>query len=107
MRPLLVSAGDLEYDPAAVAKALPADGEGRKHVAALAELFAAVDVFDGATLEKILHDYVERDGLKFKQVGPPLRVALLGYMGGPHLPEVMDVLGREATLERLRRAAAV
>ncbi len=107
MRTLLTPAETLEYDAAAVARALPADGEGRKHVAALAELFAAAKTFDAPALEKILHDYVERNNLKFKQVGPPLRVALLGYMGGPHLPEVMDVLGREATLERLRRAVAL
>lgn len=107
MRPLLVAAGELEYDAAAVAKALPPVGEGRKHVAALAELFAGAQAFDAPLLEKILHDYVEQSGLKFKQVGPPLRVALLGYMGGPHLPEVMDVLGRDATLERLHRAVTL
>ena len=36
---------------------------------------------------------------------PALRTALMGFMGGPHLPEIMAFLGREETLARLERAA--
>jgi len=54
-----------------------------------------------------VHDYVEQGGLKFKQVGPPLRAALVGAMGGPALPEIMEFLGRAETLARLDRAVAL
>lgn len=104
LRPLLVSAADLAYDEAAVAKALK--DESKPILAALKEALAVTPDFDAAALDTALGAFVEARGLKFKQVGPPLRVALLGYMGGPHLPEVMAVLGREETLARLARVCA-
>jgi glutamyl-tRNA synthetase len=105
MRFMLVDAAALDHDPAAVTKALTA--EGKAHVAALRGLLEKAEPFDKAALEKVVHDYVEQGGLKFKQVGPPLRVALAGSLGGPGLPEIMDVLGRAETLARLDRAATL
>lgn len=104
LRPLLVSAAELVYDEAAVAKALK--DESKPILAALKEALVATADFDGVALDTALNAFVTAQGLKFKQVGPPLRVALLGYMGGPHLPEVMAVLGRDETLARLTRACA-
>ena len=68
---------------------------------------STLPVFDAATLEQLINDYITGHGLKFKQVGPPVRVALMGFLGGPHLHEIMAVLGREETLARLHRAAAL
>lgn len=104
LRPLLVSAAELTYDEAAVAKALK--DESKPILAALKETLANTPDFAAAALDTALAGFVEAQGLKFKQVGPPLRVALLGYMGGPHLPEVMAVLGREETLARLAKVCA-
>lgn len=102
MRFMLVDAASLEYDAAAVAKALTEDG--RKHVAGVRALLADVQPFEREGIEKAVHDYVESNGLKFKQVGPALRVALVGALGGPALPDIMSFLGREASLARLDRA---
>ena len=99
---VLNHADSLEYDPAAVAKALTA--EGRTHVAGVRELLAAVAEFSRESAERVIHDYVESKGIKFKQIGPPLRVALTGRLGGPGLPDVMAAIGREDTLARLDRA---
>lgn len=98
VEPMLVAAQALDFEPAAVGKAWK---EGAaEHVAALREAFAATS-FEAAALEACMHGYVEQGGLKFKQVGPPLRLALTGSLGGPHLPDVMALLGREETLARL------
>ena len=101
--PLLTPAADLPHDAKAVAKNLTDSGKG--HLAALCPVFAATD-FSQDALEAALHDYVEGNGLKLKDVAPALRTALMGFMGGPHLPEIMAFLGREETLARLKRAAA-
>ena len=61
---------------------------------------------DLSVLEAALQGYIEGNGLKFKDVAPALRTALMGFMGGPHLPEIMAFLGKEETLARLARAAA-
>jgi glutamyl-tRNA synthetase len=105
MRFMLVADAELAYDEAAVAKALTE--EGKKHVAGMRALFAGLESFTKETTHDVMAKYVEDNGLKFKAVGPPLRVALVGAMGGPNLPDVMEVLGKERTLARMDRAATL
>ena len=104
-RPLLDSADELAYDEKACAKNLT--DASKAHLNAVAELFAACDPFDAPSLEAALHGYIEGNGLKFKDVAPALRTALMGFMGGPHLPEIMAFLGKDASLARIRRAAGM
>lgn len=104
MECLLVEDAALEFDEKAVKKALTE--EGKMHVARLRELFAALQPFEKDALHTCVQSYVNEHALKFKDVGPPLRVALLGAMGGPNLPDVMEALGKERTLARLDRAQA-
>jgi glutamyl-tRNA synthetase len=48
---------------------------------------------------------VEARGVTMKEVGQPVRVALSGRAQSPALHEVMAVLGRDVTVQRLRAAA--
>ncbi len=105
MQPVLCADADLVFDTGAVAKAL--SEEGRAHLHALRSAFAGCDPFDGQAAHYMLQQYVADNGLKFKMVGPPLRVALLGSMGGPDLAAVMGLLGKDRTLGRLDRAMAL
>lgn len=102
---VLHSAEALPYDSAAVAKALTP--EGRSHVAALRERIAVLPECDREAAEHVIHAYVEEQGIKFKQVAQPLRVALTGSLGGPGLPDVMAALGKNATVARLDRAVSL
>ena len=102
-RPLLVAAADLEYAEKDAAKHLT-DG-GKAHLRALTAIFAACEPFTAENIEAALNAYVADNGLKFKEVAPPLRTALMGFMGGSHLNEIMAFLGRDETLARLARAA--
>ncbi|MDD4701688.1 MAG: glutamate--tRNA ligase, partial [Desulfovibrio sp.] len=101
-RPLLVLAAELEYAEKDATKHLT-DG-GKAHSRALSAVFAACEPFTAESLEAALNAYVADNGLKFKEVAPPLRTALMGFMGGSHLNEIMAFLGRDETLARLERA---
>ena len=101
-RPLLVGAAELEYAAKDADRHFSA--AGKEHLAALAAVFAAVEPFDAPSIESALNAYVADNGLKFKEVAPPLRTALMGFMGGSHLNEIMAFLGRAETLARLARA---
>lgn len=101
MRPLLTPAADLRYDSAAVAKAVTP--EGREHVAALRERLDALPAFDREAVHACIHGYVEEKGIKFKAVGPALRVSLLGQTGGPDLADAMSIMGKQDSLARLDR----
>ena len=45
--------------------------------------------------------YAEETGIKLGEVAQPLRAALTGSKTSPPIFEVMDVLGREESLNRL------
>ena len=98
-----MAAADLEYAEKDAAKHLT-DG-GKAHLRALAAIFAACEPFTAENIEAALNAYVADNGLKFKEVAPPLRTALMGFMGGSHLNEIMAFLGRDETLARLAKAA--
>jgi len=61
--------------------------------------------FTAEALEARVAAWLEDEGLKMKDVAQPARVALTGRTRSPGLFEVMAVLGRDATLERLARGA--
>ncbi len=105
LRPVLVKAQDMTYDEKALKKAHSQDSAVL--IQNLATHMDTVTEFSAEQTEKALNDFVETQGLKFKQVGPPLRVALLGFMGGPHLPDIMAALGKEETQARLARFVAL
>ncbi|WP_458399127.1 glutamate--tRNA ligase [Mailhella sp.] len=87
-------------------KAMKALNEDGKHqLTVLHDLIAEAPEFTAEALDALLHDYVAKGGLKFKQVGPPLRSALTGLAGGPSVHDVMAALGREESLARIKRAA--
>ena len=102
LRPLLTKAAHLAYDQEALAKML--SEEGRGYVRELKEGLAALATFDREAVQSCIHGYVEEKGVKFKALGPPLRLSLLGSNGGPDLADVMAALGRDESLARLDRA---
>ncbi|MFZ5428265.1 MAG: glutamate--tRNA ligase [Thermodesulfobacteriota bacterium] len=90
-----------EMDAQAAAKFLT--DEVKPHLASLAGIFAKAPVFEQEPLEAAAKAYLDEQGLKFKAVAQPLRVALTGRTASPGLFEMMQAMGRERVLERLGR----
>lgn len=101
-RPLLIPAAQLEYAEKDARKHLNA--AGATHLMALEEIFKDIEPFDAGSVEQALNTYVADNSLKFKEVAPPLRTALMGFMGGSHLNEIMAFLGKAESLDRIRKA---
>ncbi|GJL54530.1 MAG: glutamate--tRNA ligase [Nitrospirales bacterium] len=53
-------------------------------------------------VEHIFHAILEEDGLKMGKLAQPLRVALTGGTVSPGIYEVMDLLGKDRTVHRIR-----
>ena len=102
-RPLLSAADSLAYAEKDAKKHFRP--EAARHLNALAERLTRLADFSPGAIEADLNDYVAANGFSFKQVAPPLRTALMGFMGGSHLNEIMAFLGRDESVARLRRAA--
>jgi glutamyl-tRNA synthetase len=70
----------------------------------LVERFEAAPTFSKQGWEEEFKQLVEQEGIKMGQLAQPVRVALTGRTASPGLFDVMEVLGRDRTLLRLRRA---
>jgi glutamyl-tRNA synthetase len=69
----------------------------------LAEQFQSFPEYSKHEWEGAFKKLVEHEGMKMGQLAQPVRVALTGRTASPGLFEVMEVLGRERTLLRLRK----
>jgi glutamyl-tRNA synthetase len=90
------------YDPAAVEKWLKTGGFDV--VRELRNELAAAPDFGKERIETLLKSFAERRGLKLGGVAQPLRVAVTGTPVSPPIHDVLELLGREAVLERIDRA---
>ena len=96
-RPFLI---EPELDEAAATKHLTAAvAPTLQEFAALVE---AESDFSKETLERLVHGLIERQGLKMGKIAQPLRVALTGRTVSPGIYEVMALLGKDRTLQRIR-----
>ena len=95
---------DYEMDPKAVEKRLAKPGVPEL-LEDLAKRFEALPAFDAASTEGVVRELAGEGGM-----GPwvhPVRVAVSGRQEGPGLFEMLELLGREKTVSRLRRAATL
>ncbi|MFO0706725.1 MAG: glutamate--tRNA ligase [Nitrospira sp.] len=65
--------------------------------------FESLPGFSKQAWEDAFKKLVEEEGIKMGQIAQPVRVALTGRTASPGLFEVMEILGRDRTLVRLRR----
>jgi glutamyl-tRNA synthetase len=70
----------------------------------LVERFQSLSGFSKQAWEEQFKRLVEEEGVKMGQLAQPVRVALTGRTASPGLFDVMEVLGRERTLFRLRQS---
>ena len=65
-----------------------------------------VEPFTAEQIEAALKELCERLGLKPRQAFPPIRVAVTGSKVSPGLYESLELLGRDESLARIRRASS-
>jgi glutamyl/glutaminyl-tRNA synthetase len=99
LRPFLTE--QVDRDPAAVAKHL-AGPDLPPHLDAWRQRLAQVEPFDAATLESVLREVAEERGVKPGVLIHATRVAVTGQAVSPGLFEVLEVVGRDRVLSRLR-----
>ena len=78
------------------------DDPGRDTLSALLPRLEAVEPWTAQMLEASVRSFAEETGRKLGKVAQPLRAALTGKSTSPGIFDVLDVLGREESLARLR-----
>ena len=67
----------------------------------LLDKLSFIESWDDYILENAIKDIIKNMNLKFKDLGQPLRLVLLGTMNGPSLTKIMKVIGKEVTLKKI------
>ncbi len=67
-----------------------------------ANVAQAQEAWDHEILEQTARDFAEAEDLKLGKVAQPLRAKLTGRTISPSVFEVMELLGKEESLKRLR-----
>jgi glutamyl-tRNA synthetase len=93
-----------EYEAKAAAKFLTADGAARLGV--LGERLAALEPFTAPRIEAVYRALTAELSLKLVDLAQLTRLAVTGRTASPPLFDVLEILGRDETLARLRAAAA-
>ncbi|MBN1192486.1 MAG: glutamate--tRNA ligase [Coriobacteriia bacterium] len=96
-------ADEVRLDPEAVEKALSSD-EARNGLVAAADALAGVESWDTEAIESTLRALAESLAVKPKVLFQAIRVAVTGSTVSPPLFESLALLGREATVLRIRAA---
>ena len=68
-----------------------------------AERAKTIEPFSKETLEPVVHTILKEEQLKMGKFAQPLRVALTGRTFSPGIYEVMELLGKDRTLQRIER----
>lgn len=90
-----------EYDEKSVSK----KWKGDESVDIVNDLIARFEgeEFTAEGLESSFKAYLGEKGVGFGQAGPVLRIAVAGTMTGPSVFEMMEILGEEECLSRMRK----
>ncbi len=79
--------------------------ENKENIKIFSDRLEKDDNFSHENIEKICRSISEERSLKAAQIIHPTRVAISGKTQGAGLFEIMEVLGKEKVLERLRKAS--
>ncbi len=93
------------YDEKAVKKQWKEDTASI--LADLIPIVENVDEFTSTSLEDTIKNWIEERELSFGKVMPPLRLVIVGDLKGPHLFDIMELIGKEESIARIRKAILV
>ena len=78
------------------------DAPGREMLAALLPRLEGAEPWTEDTLEAAVRGFADETGQKLGKAAQPLRAALTGRSTSPGIFDVLEVLGREESLARIR-----
>ncbi|WP_228236626.1 glutamate--tRNA ligase [Allomuricauda sp. M10] len=70
----------------------------------VAAILSNISDFESLNIETIVKEWITNKELSFGKVMPPLRLILVGDMKGPHLFDIMELIGKEETIKRINKA---
>lgn len=88
-----------EYEAKAIKKQWKSDTSTL--MTELSEVIKEVNDFSSENIEKTVKEWIGKKQIGFGKVMQPLRLSLVGDLKGPHLFDIMEIIGKEETLRRI------
>jgi len=73
-------------------------------VASCLDIIEGMEKFLSTDIEAKIKNYIEKNEFGFGKVMNPLRLAIVGAGKGPHLFDIMEIIGKEETITRIEKA---
>lgn len=73
-------------------------------IAQVGTVLEAIDDFSSEHMEKTVKEWIASQELSFGKVMPPLRLVIVGDLKGPHLFDIMHLLGKAECSQRIKNA---
>jgi glutamyl-tRNA synthetase len=64
----------------------------------------SIDDFTSVNIETIVKDWMTQNEIGMGKVMQPFRLSLVGALKGPHLFDIVELIGKEETIKRLEKA---
>ena len=93
-----------QYDEKAVKKQWKEDTAAI--MTQLLSLLEGTDNFESENLETQVKQWISENDLSFGKVMPPLRLVIVGEMKGPHIFDIMALIGKTDCINRIKTAIA-
>lgn len=63
-----------------------------------------IQLFTSANTETVIKEWITAKEIGFGKVMQPLRLSLVGALKGPHLFDIIEMIGKEASIQRIENA---
>jgi len=66
-------------------------------------VLASIDDFSSKTIEETVKSWISSEEIGFGKIMQPLRLAIVGEMKGPHLFDIIDMIGKDEAVLRIKK----
>ncbi len=70
----------------------------------LVPILKNIEDFNSKNTETIVKQWISDQELSFGKVMPPLRLVVVGTMKGPHIFDILEIIGKEEAIKRIEKA---
>jgi glutamyl-tRNA synthetase len=72
----------------------------------LISVISTIEDFTSINIETIVKDWLTKNEIGMGKVMQPFRLSLVGALKGPHLFDIVELIGKEETIKRIEKAIA-
>jgi len=72
----------------------------------LIDIIESIGNFTSVTIETTVKHWMGENNIGMGKVMQPLRLSIVGALKGPHLFDIIEMIGKQETVHRIKRAIA-